>query len=346
MRLNGCAILLRPAISHRASSMKDLSRKSSLTNWKASPNAISSRVKGFGLTRYGKQAGPTIDRFGQVLAHVSPSAMRGRKKDFKMTGTFGLTGNRSLTSARLQSLLANKLQARSIGSILYRLTWKDRVTPSGRTIFALRASAARTSGSEFILSGWPTPDAQLFNLGSSLETTQARRDKLKEKHGNSNGAGLVIATAAQLAGWPTATTRDHKDTGSLDNSMVRADGKIRHDTVPRIAHLAGWPTANATDSTGAGRSGREGGANLQTAAAETQMPNGPMRLCSDGRLLIGSSAGMESGGRLNPAHSRWLMRLPPEWDDCAPMATRSTRKPQSNSARLSKKSAMKLEYDL
>lgn len=216
-----------------------------------------------------------------------------------MTGTFGLTGKISLTSAALQSLLASKLQARSIGSILYRLTWKDRVTPSGRTIFALRASAARTSGSEFILSGWPT-----------------------------------------------TTTRDHKDTGSLDNSMVRADGKIRHDTVPRIAHLAGWPTANATDNTGAGRSGREGGANLQTAAAETQMPDGPMRLCSDGRLLIGSSAGMESGGRLNPAHSRWLMRLPPEWDDCAPMATRSTRKPQSNSARASKKSVTKLEYDL
>lgn len=181
-----------------------------------------------------------------------------------MTATCGLTGNRSLTSAHLQSLLASKLQARSIGSILYRLTWKDRVTPSGRQICALRASKAPTSDNDFISSPWPTP-----------------------------------------------ATRDGK--GGYIGGRMR-NGKISTDTLDVAAQLA--------------------------TMAE------PMRLCSDGRLLIGSSAAMESGGRLNPAHSRWLMRLPHAWDDCAPMAMRSTRKPQSNSVRRSKKSVTKLEYDL
>jgi hypothetical protein len=53
-------------------------------------------------------------------------------------------------------------------------------------------------GSKVNLAGWATPDAGCWNVNSDLTTTQARRDRLKEKHGNSNGAGMVIATQALL----------------------------------------------------------------------------------------------------------------------------------------------------
>lgn len=83
------------------------------------------------------------------------------------------------------------------------------------------------------------------------------------------------------AGWATPTTRDHKDTGNLSTSMMRADGQDRYDTVPRQMY---------------------------------------------GALIDGCPVSTDPAARLDPGHSRWLMGYPPEWDDCAPMETRSSRK--------------------
>ena len=107
--------------------------------------------------------------------------------------------------------------------------------------------------------------------------------------------------------------------------------------LPGQAKLAAWPspTANSNDRAAAPEKAltmyRKDGGKIQQCLQDFAAITQPIRITDSGQMLTGSDAGMESSGQLNPAHSRWLMGFPPEWDDCAVTAMQSSRKSQRNS---------------
>ena len=151
------------------------------------------------------------------------------------------------------------------------------------------------------LAGWPTPDTTNVADGTPYEVQKAnmdaRRARVKEQGLNGSGRSMTLQFAAQAAGWPTPMAKE-----------AGPDFAIKDRE-------------------------KSGGLSLQTTAALTFNPDAPARLTVDGQLLTGSGAGTRSGGQLNPAHSRWLMGLPPEWCACAPTATASSRKSRPRSSK-------------
>ena len=209
-----------------------------LTSWTI-PNATSSQALQSGPTPCDKRVGPMTDPYGPDPRLVSLSARQAKALGLLTSGTFGHTSTTSSASAALSRSLVSKLKLRlgTVGSTLFKLTWKESVTPSGRQVCLLRGSARHTSVTDF--TGWPTPSSTVIDAKPKPPIIGHRKPTDPQ-------IGLADV-AVHLASWPTPSCNNDR-TGNPESalSMTRADGTKVQQRLQDFAAICGPARLTAT----------------------------------------------------------------------------------------------------
>jgi hypothetical protein len=241
--------------------MTEISETSFPASLPVTPSAISSQALEAGPTHSGLPDGPMTEQSGPAPAPASLSARQAKEKGLLTSGTYGLAGS-TLSSTASQpgyQSLVSRLRQRMLllGSTLFTMTWKERVTASGRRISALRGSGRRTSDKDSI--SWPTPQARDHFPAHSQQYFEGKK---AEGHGMANLNDHV----SMAMGWPTPCAQDGPNGGP--NQGI--------DRLPGAAAWAGWPTPNcpgphdSENTVGVARPPRPGyGLELATAAHQS-----------------------------------------------------------------------------
>lgn len=198
----------------------------------------------------GREIGPP----GLAVVPVSRSRRRGKVKPKATTGTSGPSGSTaSSASVVLTRYLVNRLmlQFDTVGSMEYVQTWKERVTPSGRSYSEHTARGRLISDSD--CTGWPSPIAsddtklkQCTNIVGwpTATVNDATGSGYCYSQGDHSKPCLKLPGAVELAGWPTPMagspgTEEYNPAGNNDSSR-------------KTVELVGWNTPRATDGSNGG----------------------------------------------------------------------------------------------
>lgn len=282
--------------------------------------------------------GPMTTPCGQEAAHANLSARQAKERGLLTSGTSGHHSFGSSASVVLRQSLVSKLHQRmgSDGGILFRLTWKERVTPAGQSIFALRESARSTSGKGS--TGWPTPQTFDSGNGNTPETWYARQARNPGMSRSSTPTALSVV-CQMISPWPTPMAgtpaqNGNSAAGNTDSSLktlallgveIAGHGlKLTQITSLQVMAktVAAWPTPNTMDTIDR--------KHMRPSRAATGRQTGYLSeaiasYAAHGIPPSGSPAPTAKRGQLNAAFSRWLMGYLVEWDIAAILAHRQRK---------------------
>jgi hypothetical protein len=172
------------------------------------------------------------------------------------------------------------------------------------------------------LSAVPTPQQRDHFPGHSEEYIA---EKKAQGHGmaNLNDHALLASVPTPMAGSPATATYNTAGRGRSRNGYGL--------DLAAQASLSAVTTPSARDHKDI--AAQDG----STRLAQRQLPE-QAQLAASGPSATGGTGATGSTGQLDPAYSRWLMGVPPEWDGYACTATQSlSRRRRSSSRRTAKR---------